>query len=163
MTNPKNLIIGIGNTLMSDDGLGAYVIDLLSKQYSIPDHIMLVDGGTQGVELFNYFDQVENVIIIDAILSKDKVPGSVVKIEKENIFNTLVQKMSVHEIRITDLLSSLELLGKTPENICMIGIVPEKLEFSYGLSNCVKENIDKVIPKIFEQLKEWKIIENQLC
>lgn len=148
------LILGIGNTLLSDDGLGPYIIEEL-QNYSLKG-VKLIDGGTQGLNLMPYFEDIDRVILIDAISSSNYPLGEVLKIPKDNILKTLSQKMSVHEIGIVDLLSNLSLVDKEPKEIILIGLVTNNFEFAYGVSPIVKENKQKLIEAIISTLNLWQ-------
>ena len=153
----KTLILVVGNTLMSDDGIGPEAVTILLKKYNFPKYIKIIDGGTQGLELFHYFEGIKNLAIIDAISSVDHKPGEVVKISKGKIARYFTTKISSHDIGLHDIISSLDLLNKVPENMIIIGMVPNELYFSYGLSDVVKNNIGKLIAEILEQLRVWGI------
>ncbi len=151
----KTLILGVGNPLMSDEGLGIQAIKILLSDYKFSENIEIIDGGTQGLELLQYFDNVKNLIIIDAVYSSKRKAGDIIKIQKEKIKYYLITKMSVHDIGLEDVISALDLLGKTPENIIIIGMIPERLEFSYGLSKTIKENLENLIKEVINQIKKW--------
>jgi len=152
---PSILVLGIGNILMSDDGVGVEVIKILQKEPDIPQNVLLIDGGTQGLDLMPYFENIDKVILIDAIVSKDKKAGDLVVIEHKDIITTLGQKMSVHEIGIVDLLVSLSLIDKEPKELKLIGLTPQSVEFAYGLSQVVQKNIPTLIEAIKSQIKSW--------
>jgi len=140
---------------MSDDGLGSYVIKKLQEDPHISDEIILLDGGTQGLDLMPFIDGMDHVIIIDAILSTQLPPGSLLTVEHENILKILGQKMSVHEIGIIDLLCALSLLDKEPKQLKLIGLVPKSLEFAYGITPLIQEHTADVIQAIHEQIATW--------
>ncbi len=152
----KTLILGVGNPLMSDEGLGIEAVRMLLDRYRFSENIEIVDGGTQGLELLQYFDNVKNLIIIDAVYSKNKKAGEILKIPKEKIKYYLKTKMSVHDIGLEDVISALDLLDKLPEKIVIIGMIPEKIEFSYGLSDTVNKKLPFLIKEVLKQIKEWK-------
>ncbi|NPA51995.1 MAG: hydrogenase maturation protease [Aquificae bacterium] len=155
----KTLILGVGNLLISDEGLGIETINILLENYQFPNNVEIIDGGTQGLELLQYFDDVQNLLIIDAISSKEKKAGSIIKIPKEKINYYLDTKISAHDIGLIDIISALDFTGKLPKNITILGIVPEKLEFEYGLSPKIKENLQNLVNEVINQLLTWKIGE----
>ena len=75
----KTLILGVGNYLMSDDGLSVHVLERLQAENFIPDDIQMIDGGTCGLDLLQYLEGVSNLIIIDAIKTRDGTPGSIIR------------------------------------------------------------------------------------
>ncbi len=158
----KTLILGVGNPLMSDEGIGIEAVEILLNKYKFPENVEIIDGGTQGLELLQHFDSVKNLIIVDAVYSSKKKSGEIIKIPKEKIKYYLKTKMSVHDVGLEDVISVLDLLNKMPENIIIIGMIPEKLEFSYGLSEKIKNRLPFLINEVLNQLKEWNVgeIEN---
>jgi hydrogenase maturation protease len=155
----KTLVLGVGNPLMSDEGLGIEAVKILYDKYNFPKNVEVIDGGTQGLELLQHFDNVKNLIIIDTVYFSKRKPGDIIKISKEEIKYYLKTKMSVHDVGLEDIISALDLLGKLPENIVIIGMIPEKLDFSYGLSETVKANLNKIITAVINQIKEWEVGE----
>ena len=148
------LIMGIGNTLLSDDGIGPYICKLLQNK-NLPKNVSVVDGGTQGLNLMPFFEGIERVILIDAIEAKGAKAGDLVVIEQEDIIKTLNQKMSVHEIGIVDLLLSLDLVGNEPKELKLMGLVPKSLEFAYGLSDEIEKQIPTLLDAIYKQIEIW--------
>ena len=153
----KTLVIGIGNILMSDDGIGPKVVNSLLVKYRVPRCIEVIDGGTQGLNLLQYFDDVKDLIIVDAVVSRNKRPGEIVKIAREEIGPELTRHMSVHDIGFVDVMSALKLLGKMPGRMVLIGMVPAKMEFGYGLSEIVEGKLESLTGEIVKQLTTWNI------
>ncbi len=151
----KTLILGVGNPLMADEGIGVEAVKILLEKYKFPENVEVIDGGTQGLELLQYFQNVKNLLIIDAVYFSKRKSGEIIKIPKEKIKYYLKTKMSVHDIGLEDIISALDLTGTLPENIVIIGMIPEKIQFSYGLSDTVKSNMDNLINEILNQLKKW--------
>ncbi len=156
----RTLILGVGNPLMADEGIGVEAVKILNERFKFPENIELVDGGTKGLELLRFFDDVKNLIIIDAVFVSGKSAGEIVLIEKVRIKYYLKSKMSVHDIGLDDLFSVLEFTGKTPENVLIIGMVPEKIEFSYGLSDTVKGKMEELIKEVLKQINRLEAKEN---
>ena len=152
---PSVLVLGIGNILMSDDGLGPYVVSLLENDPRMPPHAALVDGGTKGLELMPCFEGIEYAVIVDAVISADKPPGTLVRVGHDQLLDVLGQKMSVHEIGIVDLLNALRLLGKEPRRIELLGLVPERVDFAYGLSKTVKQRAAAVADAVCTRIEQW--------
>lgn len=156
----RTLILGVGNPLMADEGIGIEAVRVLNERFKFPENIELVDGGTKGLELLRFFDDVKNLIIIDAIFVSGKSAGEIVLIEKDRVKYYLKSKMSVHDIGLEDLFSVLEFTGKMPENVLIIGMVPEKIEFSYGLSDTVKGKMEELIKEVLKQINRLEAKEN---
>jgi len=148
MDKKNILVVGIGNYLMGDDGLGIHVIKKLQDE-KLPDNVELVDGGTKGLNLMNYFENKQLAIIIDAI-NIEKKPGELIIIDGENVNRFFKIKYSVHEIGIVDLFDSLMLLDMLPEKIFLIGLQPCKIALQTELSEPLEKNLHLVINKVKE-------------
>jgi len=112
MTKNKILILGIGNYLMADEGLGVHLAERLLKE-ELPPGVDVLDGGTGGFHLLEYFEQYERVIIVDATLD-DNPPGTI-RLIKPKFAADFPQAMSTHDIGLKDLVGALQLLGTMPE------------------------------------------------
>ncbi len=158
----KTLILGIGNPLMSDEGIGIEAVKILLDRYKFSENVEIIDGGTQGLELLQYFENVKNLIIIDAVYTSKRKAGEIVVIQKENIKYYLKTKMSVHDIGLEDIISALDLIGQVPENMVIIGIIPEKIELQVGLSETVKQSMENLVEEVLNQIRKWDVgeIEN---
>ena len=104
------LILGLGNTLLSDDGLGVRAIERLHELYEIPVGARALDGGTLGLSLLTYFEHADRAILVDAIQT-DNPPGSLVRLEGEDVAPAARERLSVHQVGVADLLDGLHLLG----------------------------------------------------
>ncbi len=149
-------IFGIGNILLSDDGIGIHIINRLKDEYDFPDHVEIIDGGTKGLDLLPLFENREKVLFIDAANFK-KEPGTIGTIDGDNIPAFLGQKLSVHHIGIPDMLFAAKFMEITPPEMCLIGIQPESMETSLELTNPVKANFDSLLEKVLDKLREWGV------
>ncbi|MGC9016849.1 MAG: HyaD/HybD family hydrogenase maturation endopeptidase [Caldimicrobium sp.] len=156
MKNKKILIVGLGNILLSDEGLGVKVIKELEEEIVFPKEVEILDGGTGAFFLIPHFEKADLLIIVDAIKTGEK-PGSVIIESLENLSKATLEKISLHEIGLTDLLKILELKGKTFEKIIIAGIEPKTFEVGTELSKEVKKNFPLLKKKILEILRDWGI------
>ena len=145
----KPLILGVGNILLSDEGVGVRVVQELEKRPEIQPHFDIIDGGTCGMELLDAMANRKHLIIVDAVLA-NKQPGEIVVLHDEQVPTFFSRKISPHQLGICDVLSALKLTDEFPQNLCLIGIQPESLEASIGLT----ETIQKAMPKIFATLNQ---------
>ena len=145
----KILILGIGNTLHSDDGLGVHIInEILDSEINLDDDIEVIDGGTAGFDLMYIMTGREKIIIVDA-LKVDDEPGSVYRFKPENALLSGCT-YSLHEVGITEVIKMLNILGHNPD-IEIIGIVPEDISTrEIIISDAVKRNVPKAIEVILE-------------
>lgn len=123
----KILIIGMGNVLMQDEGVGVRAVEELENRYLIPEGVTVVDGGTTGMGLFEPIRQCDQLIVADAINTGDPY-GSVVRIANGEIPAFFQTKLSNHQLGLSDLLGLLTLKGEAPEHVVIIGMVPYSLQ-----------------------------------
>ena len=145
----KPLILGIGNLLLSDEGVGVTAVQMLEKNPILTQYLDFIDGGTCGMELLDYIANRKHLIIIDAVLA-NKQAGEIVVLYNEQIPTFFTQKISPHQLGICDVLSALKLTDELPVNLCLIGIQPDSLEPCIGLS----PKIQAALPKVYEHLAE---------
>jgi hydrogenase maturation protease len=150
----QTLVLGVGNTLMSDEGFGVHVVERLVKSYRIPDGVLVLDGGTLGMDLLYYLEDARNLLLVDAIQA-NREPGYMLRLEDNEVPAFLSLKVSPHQVGIPDMLAAARLRGTTPEKIVLWGVQPEKIELGLDLSLTVEPLVDVVAGKVIEQLKEW--------
>jgi hydrogenase maturation protease len=127
------LILGLGNLLCSDDGLGALVAQAIAETREIPDGVQVLDGGTLGLSLLPYLEDAERAILVDAIQA-DAPPGSIVRLDGEDVGPAVAARLSVHQVGVSDLIEAARLRGHVPPTLILLGVVPETTELGVGLS-----------------------------
>lgn len=152
----KITILGIGNTLISDDGVGVHIVNKLDDEYIFPDNVTLIDGGTKGLDLLPFIEGSDMLLIIDAA-NFNKEPGTIDTVIGEKIPAFLSQKLSVHQIGLPDMLFAAKLMGISPPEMCLIGIQPKSMETSTEMSAEIKERFDDLYAKVLDKLNEWGI------
>ena len=140
------VIIGIGNILLKDDGVGVHVIKQLENE-NLPSTIELVDGGTSTLDTVSYFLEYNKVIIVDCLKAGYK-SGTIYKINPEEIKNYKTENLSIHEVQILDVVKMANMLGKFPE-VVIFGIEPEEI----CLDTEMTESIKKKIPEVMKYIK----------
>ena len=155
MDKSRTAVMGIGNILMQDEGIGVHIIKQL-EQYHFTPHIALIDGGNMGMDLLPFFDEHGRMIIVDAV-DFEKEPGFINTIENDDILALFTTKMSLHHLGLKDVLSYAKLLDQIPEDICLIGIQPEKVEMEMALSETVSSQMDNLTSLVLQKLKTWGI------
>jgi hydrogenase maturation protease len=135
-TIPPVLVLGIGNILMKDDGVGVHIAArMMEMGDDIPANVEVMDGGTAGFDLIPLMRDREKIIIVDA-LSMDDAPGSVYRFRPDDAVSSR-RGYSLHEVGILEVIRTLRMLGDNPE-IEIIGIVPEDIStMEIALSDAV--------------------------
>ncbi len=149
-------VFGIGNILLSDDGVGVHTLNRLKEEYDLPGYVELIDGGTKGLDLLPLLEDRDKVLIIDAANFK-KDPGTIDVVEGDNIPAFLSTKLSVHQIGLPDMLFAAKLMNIMPEEMCLIGIQPESMATSTDMSDVVSKGMKPLLEKVVERLQEWGV------
>ena len=150
------LVLGLGNTIMTDDGFGVKVVTTLSSRYHFQGPVQLLDGGTLGLYLLPYLEEIESLLIIDALDMRDE-PGKIFRLEGDEVPRAFASKLSVHQMGLQDLLAVAELQGHVPRNLVVWGVQPECIEMSTELTATVAAAVEPVVDKILEELQGWGI------
>ncbi|MCG8037890.1 MAG: HyaD/HybD family hydrogenase maturation endopeptidase [Candidatus Thiodiazotropha taylori] len=150
------LVIGMGNVLMQDEGIGVRAVEELVQHYRIPQGVEVVDGGTTGMELFEPMRKARYLIIADAV-NTGAAPGSLVRIADEEIPAFFQTKLSNHQLGVSDLLALLALKGETPERVSIIGMVPHSLENQLGLTAEAEQGLSGMLSMLVEELSSLGI------
>ena len=136
------VILGIGNVLLKDDGVGVYTIRELENE-KLPSTIELVDGGTSTLDTLSYFLDYKKVIIVDC-LKAGYEPGTIYKINPEDIKSYKSENLSIHDVQILDVVKIANMLGKFPK-VVIFGIEPEKICLDTEMTETMKNKIPEVI------------------
>jgi hydrogenase maturation protease len=150
----QTLILGVGNLLMSDEGVGVHVIQRLVADYQLPKDVQVLDGGTLGMDLLYYLEGVENLLLIDAVQAR-KDPGTLVRLEGDEVPAFMSLKISPHQMGVPDMLAAAHLMDVYPQRIVLWGVQPELMEIGLELSPTVESKVDTIIENVLEQLQAW--------
>jgi len=150
----KILILGIGNYLMGDEGLGVHFIQRLEKE-GLPFDVDFLDGGTSGFLLMEYLESYPTVIMIDATL--DTLPPGTIRMIEPKFAKDFPKAMSTHEIGLKDLVESLSMLNKMPKIFLFVVSVENIANLHIGLS----ENVERVYPSLKNQIVK-KLVDLQI-
>ena len=146
------LIGGIGNVLLGDDGVGPYVIALLESHFSFGEGIEIADLGTPALDLTHRIAGRNTLILVESVASED-APGSVVLYRKEDIVRTMpAQRLDPHSPALSECLLAAEMLGASPENVLLVGIVGQCYEPGCALSEAVRRSVNVAIGAVIQEL-----------
>ena len=150
----RTVVLGLGNMLMADDGLGLAALERLRDEWCLPHHVELVDGGTWGMNLLHVIEGADQLLIFDAI-STGGVPGSLVRLEGNDIPRFLLQKVSPHQVDLREVLALAELRGLLPPRLVALGIEPARIEMSAELTPEVEAHLDELVRLGVATLERW--------
>jgi len=153
------LILGVGNLLLRDEGVGVHVISAL-RDRELPDDVELWDGGTAAFDLFDTLAGRRQVIIIDAVRAGSE-PGTIFRFTPEDISVSREQLTSLHQVGLLETLNVAEnLLDSAPQEVIILGVEPKEIGWGLELSAEVEAAVPKVIELVIEELDAFERKEN---
>ncbi|MBL4903457.1 hydrogenase maturation protease [Desulfocapsa sp. AH-315-G09] len=145
-------VIGIGNTLLGDEGVGVHIVERLQRNYRFAPEIALIDGGCAGLNLYFILERYDPVIIIDALALHAGTPGSLHIISGDELTGKETDGCSAHSVGIGDVLLLLRSLAALPKDMVLVGIVPDSLDFGFRLSPIISGQVQPMEDIILQQL-----------
>ncbi len=146
------LILGLGNVLCGDDGLGAAAVWRIHADYELPAGVEVLDGGTLGLSLLPWLEDAERVILVDAIQA-DALPGSPVRLTGEDVGPAVALRLSPHQVGVSDLLDAARWRDRLPRELILLGLVPETLGVSVELSPVVRAGLPGLVARVVEEAR----------
>jgi len=153
--NPRILVLGIGNILMMDEGVGNRIASDLEANYVFPSDVRVMDAGTMGLGMIHLFRGVEFLLMADAIDGSGHPPGTVVRVSPEDFAPNQVLH-SLHDVRLVDVLNAAAMIGVMPEADC-IGVQVENMSpetLTIGLTATVEAAVPRAIAAVLHVLEE---------
>jgi hydrogenase maturation protease len=150
-TTTEILILGVGNILLKDEGIGPFVIKELEKE-KLPPRVALLDAGTQILDTMLSQDRVEKLIIIDAVKAGG-VPGTVYKFRPEDIERDTEVAISLHQATVLEALKILEIQDLLPKEVVIVGVEPNTIEWGLEPSDELKAKIPELIRLLKKEMK----------
>jgi hydrogenase maturation protease len=151
----KNItILGIGNTLFSDEGVGIHLLPILEAALKNYENIEIIEGLTDGMKLLGPVEDAENLIIIDAI-NAGKPGGSIIKLEGDEIPAYFGIKMSIHQLGFQEVLLAAKMRERYPKQIVMFGMQPTSLELGIGLTETNQARLEELAQRVIDQVMIW--------
>ncbi len=144
------LVLGLGNPLCRDDGLGVAAISDLVRHHRPPDGAVVLDGGTLGLSLLPHLEDAEKAILVDAIRD-DVPPGTLVRLEGADVRPAIGARLSVHQVGVADLFAAAELRGRLPRRLVLLGLVPAELDVAVGLSPAVAAGLPALVEAVIAE------------
>ena len=148
------VLIGLGNPLMGDDGLGLAALAQLREQWEVPADVELVDGGTWGMNLLPVIEDAGRVLLLDAI-NAGTAPGTVIVIPRQRLPHYLAMKISPHQVDMADVLALAVLRGTLPDDTVAVGLQPSRVELSNELTDLLRCRLDGLVETVVRQPESW--------
>ena len=148
------LVLGIGNVLLSDEGVGPHVAGRLEREYRLPERVSVIDGGTSGMHLLDDIAAADRVVIVDCA-RLDEGPGTVREIVGEGVPAFFQTRISPHQIGLSDLLAACVLLEVMPAEMALIAIAPESMELGLDLTETGRRAAEAALAMLVARLAAW--------
>ena len=150
------VVLGLGNLLRRDEGLGIRALERLQKRYTLPDTVELVDGGTLGLDLLCYLEGAARVLILDAALTGGPA-GTLLRAGGDEVPSFFGMRTSPHEIALADLLAVTKLRGTEPRELVVWGMQPATIALGWELSEPVAASLDALVDAAAQELRRWGV------
>ena len=150
------VVLGVGNILLTDEGLGVHVVEDLKANYTFTPQISLIDGGTMGMELLTYMRGMKKVLLIDAV-NGGEAPGTIYEFPHRELEQYFTDHISVHEVGMQDILRIRAIQENPLEDAIVIGVEPESLDVGFEPSAPVQKALPEVKERVLRVLREWGV------
>jgi hydrogenase maturation protease len=146
---PPILVLGIGNILLRDDGLGVRAVEAM-RQMDLPQEIELVDGGTAGANLLDIMCDRQKVIVVDA-MDAGAAPGTIVRMTLEDLASRRAPVFSSHEFSLLETVAMAQHLSAAPAELVLIGVQPQEWSAGDRLTPAIQSALPQVIEKVLNE------------
>jgi len=147
------LVLGLGNVLLGDDGVGPAVIARLQEGHVAAPGSRVLDGGTLGLSLLPYLEDARMVILVDAVAA-DAPAGTLVRLDGADVGPAVMTRLSPHQVGVADLLEGARWHDREPVRLVLLGIVPESIELGVGLSPAVARALPDLVALVHAEARD---------
>jgi hydrogenase maturation protease len=151
-------VLGIGNILLKDDGVGVEVANRLAEM-PWPDNVSIIDAGTAIMSLLDVFIKNEKIIVVDCLKGGHE-PGTIYRLNPEQLGAWQKESLSLHDVQVLDMMKMAALFNSHPD-VVIFGIEPHTLELNLGLSETMQERFHVLVEHVRQELVNT--IENTIC
>jgi hydrogenase maturation protease len=146
----KCVVLGLGNVLYSDDGVGPRAVERLKSDARIPDEVTLIEGGTLGLELLTYIWDCSYLLVLDAV-DVGQPAGTLVRMSATEL-DCLPSRGSVHQLGVADLLVGLRVLASRTPEVVLLGVQPATTDWGTELSPAVEMALGSLVETVVMEL-----------
>jgi hydrogenase maturation protease len=147
----KVLILGIGNLLLTDEGIGVHAAQSLLHDYTLPNGVEVIDGGTVGLELLPLIAEADHLILLDAV-NTGNPPGTIIRLDDDQVPALFRTKLSPHQVGLSDVLAAIHLTGEPPDHLTLFGVEPASLALGMELSAQVAPQLGRLMALVVAEL-----------
>ncbi len=145
------LLLGLGNILLMDEGVGVRAMEAVVDRYDLAPGVEAADGGTAGMDMLNLLSDRDHIIVLDAVKTGEE-PGTLVRLVDEQVPAFFRQKISPHQLSLSDVLATLTLMGQKPPRVTVLGVVPEALGTGMMLSDLISRKCEHLVEMAVEEM-----------
>ena len=149
----KAVVLGVGNTILADEGVGVRVVEALERDYTVPEWVTVIDAGTSGMEMLEDMYDLDFLLVVDAIAA-GKAPGELVQLRGDEVPVFFRRNLSPHGIGLSDVLASLEFLGAEPKETVILGVQPISLDLSTELTPTIAARVPELVAQVVAELTQ---------
>lgn len=149
----KAVVLGVGNIILADEGVGVRVIEALERDYVMPPGVSVIDAGTSSMEMLDDMSHLDFLLVVDAIAA-GKVPGTLVQLRGDEVPVFFRRNLSPHGIGLSDVLASLEFLGAEPKETVILGVQPVSMELSTELTPAIAARVPELVAQVVDELTQ---------
>ena len=153
----RNIVLGLGNILNRDEGLGVHAVKVLETQIGGEAEVEFVDGGVLGMNLLMLVEECSHLLVLDAVDGR-KAPGTLVELSREKIPLYAGVKLSEHQVTFQEVLGLANIRGKLPPHLHLIGIQPADLAIGLGISPLVEATLPTLYDRARAILEQWGLL-----
>lgn len=153
---PQITVLGVGNILLSDEGVGVRVIERLSQQYVFPDNVQVIDGGVLGVRLMGIIGGTDVLIVVDAV-KHNGAPGTLYRLADDEVPRRVLAKQSMHQMDLPEVLALCSAIDKNPRTV-VLGVEPEDIStMDVALTPTISAKVDDLAAMVLAELEQLGI------
>ena len=146
------LVLGLGNVLLGDDGVGPLALERLERKYCVPPEVRLAEGGTLGLALLDEIAGARHLILVDAVATEEP-PGTLVRLDGEAVMDAVRDRLSVHQVGVADLLDAARLIGRYPASVVLLGLVPAHIGLSVTRTRAVEDALAELVAAVVGEVE----------
>lgn len=147
----KAVVLGVGNILLADEGVGVRAVEALERDYVLPDAVTVVDAGTSGMEMLEDLSHLDFLLVVDAIAA-GQPPGTLVRLAGDEVPVFFRRNLSPHGIGLSDVLAALEFMGAEPRETLILGVQPVSMALSTELTPVIAARVPALVAMAVEEL-----------
>lgn len=153
MVESRILILGLGNILMQDEGVGVRVVEILQDRYTFSSNVRMMDGGTLGLRLMNPILETDHLIVVDAVRTGSP-PGTLHRLSIEDLRTNVKGKQSLHQVDFLETLQYVKIVGRLPTTV-IIGVEPAEMnQWEISLTETVGSKLGEIINRTLEEVEK---------